>query len=402
MIKKDTTPATGRKKCPDHYLSKSDQKARERRGPDFKIDPEFQKLMRNLTDDERAALAASIRAEGCREFLLTWNRPLQKWKTKCPSCGKCRVHVLKDKSWKCPKCGHCRDETEGPGFERVLLDGHNRLEICEEEGIYYGVAVVKDLPDRQAAFNWIISNQLGRRNVTPEEASYLRGKRYNAEKTAGHGDKSAHQNDGQKHTADRLAAEHNVSKATIERDGKFATQVDIIAENVGDEFRDKVLAGGQKITKEKIKQIADMPPDKQKEGLEKEKRDSKAAGRPPKSTPELKPETNVSPGEPLDEIVAFSQGCIGKVWKKANHDRLSNLLDRPNNKPENEGPVAPADGSIASSPVGPIDAQHDDGEQSVDPEAVKEAIGIEKADGDGAVAGERVSVAHTRPVGDAT
>lgn len=29
--------------------------------------------------------------------------------------------------------------------------------------------------------NWIINNQLGRRNLHPDQASYLRGKRYNAE-----------------------------------------------------------------------------------------------------------------------------------------------------------------------------------------------------------------------------
>ena len=58
-------------------------------------------------------------------------------------------------------------------------------------------------------------------------ASYLRGKRYNQEKTKGHGAKSVHQNDGQ-HTAERLAKEYGVSKPTIERDGKFAEAVDTI------------------------------------------------------------------------------------------------------------------------------------------------------------------------------
>ena len=38
------------------------------------------------------------------------------------------------------------------------------------------------LPDRAAAVEWIIANQLGRRNLTPEQKSYLRGKRYQLEK----------------------------------------------------------------------------------------------------------------------------------------------------------------------------------------------------------------------------
>src|SRR5262245_28835868 len=75
--------------------------------------------------------------------------------------------------------------------------------------------------------------QLGRRNLTPDQASYLRGKRYNREKTGGHGDKSAYQNDTQKRdTAERLAGEYKVGVATIKRDGQYAAAVDRLAESI--------------------------------------------------------------------------------------------------------------------------------------------------------------------------
>jgi hypothetical protein len=57
----------------------------------------------------------------------------------------------------------------------------------------------------------MIDIQLARRNLTPEQKSYLRGQRYQREKTAGHGDQSALNNYGQT-TAER----RNCSTALIE------------------------------------------------------------------------------------------------------------------------------------------------------------------------------------------
>ena len=75
---------------------------------------------------------------------------------------------------------------------------------------------------------------------TPEEASYLRGLRYNAEKKvqgAPEGNKNAAKQKGQSDpietTAQRLADDYKVSEKTIKRDGKFAVQVDAIARRCG-------------------------------------------------------------------------------------------------------------------------------------------------------------------------
>lgn len=181
----------------------------------FKIDQEFKKLIPPLAKDERQQLEANILADGCREPLTVWQE------------------------------------------ENVLLDGHNRFDICTRGEIECGVNRIS-LPSRQAAVNWIINNQLGRRNVTPEQASYLRGKRYNSEKAQGQRtDLTLDQNDLKLPTAQRLADEFKVSEPTIKRDGKFAESVDTIADRLGESARNAILAGDSKIPKKDIVDAAE-------------------------------------------------------------------------------------------------------------------------------------------------
>jgi len=67
----------------------------------------------------------------------------------------------------------------------------------------------------------------GRRNLSPDQARLLRGRRYNRAKRQGaRTDLTSGQNDQKSTTADRLAKEHGVSPATIRRDGKFAEEVE--------------------------------------------------------------------------------------------------------------------------------------------------------------------------------
>ena len=66
----------------------------------------------------------------------------------------------------------CRDALVVWEEEGILLDGHNRLEICEEEGIEYRTATIS-LPDRAAAEIWILENQAGRRNLNLSQRAFL-------------------------------------------------------------------------------------------------------------------------------------------------------------------------------------------------------------------------------------
>ena len=170
------------------------------------LDKEFQALIPPLSAEEKAQLEENIVAEGCRDALITW--------------------------------------------QGILLDGHNRFEICERLNIPFRTMEI-DLPDRDAAEDWIDKNQLGRRNLTPDQMSLLRGRRYNRAKTKGHGSKTGYQNDTQNiKTADRLAKEHGVSPATIKRDGKIAAFMDEHPEEAN-----AVIRGEKKLkdVKKKIK-----------------------------------------------------------------------------------------------------------------------------------------------------
>lgn len=107
-----------------------------------------------------------------------------------------------------------------------------RGRICERLGKpFKTTALIFD--SREECIEWIIANQLGRRNLTDEQKSYLRGKRYQAEKRTdgGHGDqKSGDHSDTPIPTAAKLAEEYGVSVPTIKRDQDFAEAVDAIAE----------------------------------------------------------------------------------------------------------------------------------------------------------------------------
>ena len=85
------------------------------------IDAEFKNLIPPLSAEERAGLEASIVAEGCRDAIVTW--------------------------------------------DGVIVDGHNRYEICQRHGIVFRTEA-REFPDRDAAIVWIIENQLARRNIS--------------------------------------------------------------------------------------------------------------------------------------------------------------------------------------------------------------------------------------------
>lgn len=92
------------------------------------IDEEFKSLIPPLTSEERAGLEESILKDGCRDALILWGD--------------------------------------------VLVDGHNRYEICLKHGIAFQTAQ-KEFADRSAAIVWIIQNQFGRRNLSSYDRSLL-------------------------------------------------------------------------------------------------------------------------------------------------------------------------------------------------------------------------------------
>ncbi len=85
------------------------------------IKKEFKDLIPRLSNEEYELLTKSILSDGCRESILLWNG--------------------------------------------VIVDGHNRYEICTTNNVEFNTSDI-DFTDDDAAKIWIIDNQMGRRNIT--------------------------------------------------------------------------------------------------------------------------------------------------------------------------------------------------------------------------------------------
>jgi hypothetical protein len=123
------------------------------------------------------------------------------------------------------------------------------------------------------ALNWIISNQLGRRNLNPNQIAYLRGKRYETEKKIWGGTGSNQYVKEQSSqvgnladtpkTSRKLADEYGVGKNTILRNANFSKVVDILPDNA----RRNVLSGDDKISNTITDSILDFDTPTQKKFL---------------------------------------------------------------------------------------------------------------------------------------
>jgi hypothetical protein len=196
----------------------------------LQIDPEFRNLLPTLTAEESAALEESIEREGCRDALIAWNG--------------------------------------------TLVDGHNRHEICTRRGFPFQVRQM-DFDSREDVIIWICANQNARRNITPEQKSYLQGRRYEAEKKKCAANQytadAAPQNGERQTTAERIASEVGVSKNTIERAGQYARAVDTLAAD-SPTIKQKILSGEINQPRSAIVTIAAKPEAERKAAVERMER----------------------------------------------------------------------------------------------------------------------------------
>lgn len=141
--------------------------------------------------------------------------------------------------------------------DQVLVDGHNRWKICEKHSIPYKTKYM-EFDNIDQAKIWMVNNQLGRRNLTPDQASYYRGLKYESLKKYNRGYeqvKSKGQNEPR--TYELLAEEYKVSASTIKRDAKFAKALDKIGETNPD-LKNKILTGDAKVKKGDVMLFADV------------------------------------------------------------------------------------------------------------------------------------------------
>ena len=108
-----------------------------------------------------------------------------------------------------------------------LLDGHHRLQIAKKHNIKKFPIKVLNLKNKHEAITFIIENQLGRRNASPEGISYLRGLRYQNEKLQPYRPKKGEKFSPLK-TSERLAKQYKITARTIYNDEKFACAIDSI------------------------------------------------------------------------------------------------------------------------------------------------------------------------------
>lgn len=179
-----------------------------------------------LNTDEFSSLEESIIANGCRTPLLIWDTTQ----------------------------GVINPSSENPSDAAfVLFDGHHRYEICKRNGIDFQIDLMS-FPTIEDVKDFMIDFQVGRRNMTSEQISYLRGLKYQRLRAKQGGVRTGKGVEDLVliDTASKLAQEFNVSPATIKRDAVFAQGLD----KMNHELKGEVLNGKAKVDKKTIQQLA--------------------------------------------------------------------------------------------------------------------------------------------------
>ena len=134
-----------------------------------------------------------------------------------------------------------------------IIDGHNRYQIAMQHQLKFE-CLDFHFADEFEVKEWMLTNQLGRRNLTKEQKDYLIGKRYENEKQKHGGARD--QNDPLKTTAQKIAEEVGVGEAQVKRNEQFAKGVDKMSE----ELKQQVLQGSSNINKADIQLISKAEP----------------------------------------------------------------------------------------------------------------------------------------------
>ena len=207
----------------------------------LKIDPEFQSQIPPLTDDEFKQLEENILKEGkLLSPLIVWNN--------------------------------------------TLVDGHNRYAILQKHPEIYFSTMPLRFANREEALAWICKNQLGRRNLTPEQKKFLIGKQYSVEhrKPGGNGNnqytattQEAVQEElcqidtipptsAEASIRKQIAERNNVSESYVVRSEKFMRGVEIMEQMVPG-MQEKILSGQFKVRDTDMHRLAraDFPNRKQ-------------------------------------------------------------------------------------------------------------------------------------------
>ncbi len=185
---------------------------------DIHINSDLQSFITPLSKDSKQQLEENIKMNGCLDPLTVWKK----------SNG-----------------------------DHLLVDGHNRYDICQRNRISFKIRLVK-FSSMDEAKDWMLNHQLGRRNLNPDQLSYFRGLKYERmKKKRGGYDKvlsSGHSGDK---TSEILAKEFNVSDRTILRDAEFAKGIEVIS-RTNPQLKNDILIGNVKVKKGDVQLLAQV------------------------------------------------------------------------------------------------------------------------------------------------
>ena len=160
-------------------------------------------------------------------------------------------------------------------WNNTLVDGHNRYAILQKHPEICFSTMPLPFKSREEVLAWICKNQLGRRNLTPEQKKFLIGKQYSVEhrKPGGNGNnqhtaaakKTAPEELCQNDTIPPTSAEasirkqiaerNNVSESYVARSEKFMRGVEIMEQMVPG-MQEKILSGQTKVSKADMHRLA--------------------------------------------------------------------------------------------------------------------------------------------------
>ena len=253
---------------------------------EIRIDPEFESSIPPISDDEFAQLEENILADG---VIIS---PIIVW-------------------------------------DGLIIDGHDRFRIAgKHPNIRYSTCE-HDFKDRHEAMAWICKNQLGRRNLTPDQKKYLVGKQFAAEKQRQGTNNQYVQAKSEKcqvgtfqnpadtaDTAERIARENGMARRSVYRAENYAKAVDI-ADEIDPGIRSEILAGKIKPTQREVQALTRAAPE-ERPALVEELR------KPPEEKRDVLPERNLLT---LEQIAAELPDENSRVSPESMLYELEDALD---------------------------------------------------------------------------
>ena len=166
-------------------------------------------------------------------------------------------------------------------WNNTIVDGHNRYKIAMDHPEIEWTVREMTFTDKWAAFDWMYKNQLGRRNLTEQQRTYILGKLYEARKHTQGGSRGNQYT--KLATAEKrllpkntdgvsiiIAKEQNVGKTHVKDSYQYAKGIDAIREEEP-ELADSILKSEKKVLKKDIQTIGRADPERKKELIKKVK-----------------------------------------------------------------------------------------------------------------------------------